>query len=437
MKIYYPHTLEKSHSSVVHSHLKKLLKAVRNDEFLVGVYKSQSGYVRFIDKALDFLICTSMPSGHNIFLFCKDENGIEFIIHQHVTSIDGIYYPNKGVYYSFCHGSQNTLPSLVGVLLNNDNYFFGKKYKETAFLIGHGRPYHFMYDGMLGLETIYQNVNEISEQANFYTLESNAFIDAPKIYNKNQTAKFVDNLTLIKLEQEGVLFIKVGAHFGNGAKNPILFEKIKCLDERIINHVMGSNSDYLTVSLKKHFPILWLGVTGQKRAWLEQTEGYANLINELYKSFPGMAIIFDGWTSSLVSVSRDKTESENDQAIVAEIKGRIPSDITIVDLVGATIDKKIHIGSVVDCAVVNYSTGSMNISRICGRPCITHMNNSFFPARDDHIHKNAYHISDEFVTDVIENNCGIDSTNYHMSWESIYSAMLLHFEKNNVLKQRW
>ena len=101
-----------------------------------------------------------------------------------------------------------------------------------------------------------------------------------------------------------------------------------------------------------------------------------------------MAVVFDGWTSSLVTLQRDKVETANDRSIIDDIKNRIAPDIRTVDLVGATIDRKIHIGSVVDCAIVNYSTGSMNISRICGRPCITHMNNSFSPARNQHIHQN-------------------------------------------------
>ncbi|HGV3557182.1 TPA: hypothetical protein ACNGZM_004604, partial [Escherichia coli] len=147
--------------------------------------------------------------------------------------------------------------------------------------------------------------------------------------------------------------------------------------------------------------------------------------------------IFDGWTSSLVSISRDITETEIDHTIINEIKKCIPSDITIVDLVGATIDKKIHIGSIIDCAVVNYSTGSINVSRICGRPCVTHMNNSYKPARNQHIHKNAYHISDEHVNDVVDPNSGIDSTSYHIDWKNIYNALVFHLGKQNLIEQRW
>lgn len=304
-------------------------------------------------------------------------------------------------------------------------------------MIGHGRPYHFIYDGMLGFEIIYEHVKEIDNQTKFYTLENNAFINAPKIFNSNQTAEFITNKTLTQLEIEGTLFIKIGALFGNGAKDPVIMNRINNLDKKVLSYISNIHTDKenSTNELKKHFPIIWLGVTGQKRAWLEQVEGYSNIINKLYETFPGMAVVFDGWTSSLVTLQRDKVETANDRSIIDDIKNRIAPDIRTVDLVGATIDRKIHIGSVVDCAIVNYSTGSMNISRICGRPCITHMNNSFSPARNQHIHQNAHHIPDEYVTDVMDNDSRIDATSYHIDWENIYSAMTLHLGKITLFRR--
>lgn len=438
-KIYYPHIFGQHHSSVVHAHLKKIRHAVSIDEFIVSLYKSESGCVSCLKSELNFEICSSKSLNDHIFLFCRDKSATEFIVHQHVTSIDGIYYPSKGIFYSFCHGSQNRLTTIVEFLLKNIDYFKSCQIKETAFLIGHGRPYHFMYDGMLGLETIHQYVNKIDDNTQFYTLESNAFIDAPKVYNRKQTADIINNKTLTRLEQDGTLFIKIGALFGSGAKDSVIYEKMQSLDKKITAYVndIHSHSEDFIADVKKHFPIIWIGITGQKRAWLEQVEGYSNIINELYSSFPGMAVIFDGWTSSLATLQRDKVESDNDRKITYEIIQRIAPDIKIVDLVGATIDKKIYVGSFVDCAIVNYSTGSMNVSRICGRPCITHMNNSFAPARHQHIHKNAHPIPDEYVKDVIEDGSRIDSTSYHIDWEHIYDALVLHLGHQNIIKKRW
>lgn len=438
-KVYYPHTFQQNHISVIHTHLNSLRNAVSTDEFIVSLYQVKNGFVSCPKSSLNFEICNSRTLNDHVFLFCKDENGILFIIHQHVTSIDGIYYPSKGIYYSFCHGSQNRLVSIIEMIFKHTNNFQTNQIKEIAFLIGHGRPYHFMYDGMLGLEEIYQNIHEFDDNTRFYTLESNAFIDAHKVFNRKASVSIINGKDLTRLEQEGIFFIKIGSLFGSGANDPAICKKIKSLDEKIIlySQDVNSHNDDIASDIKKHFPIIWIGVTGQKRAWLEQVEGYSNIINKLYKSFPGMAVVFDGWTSSLASLQRDKVESDNDRKITHEISQKIAPDIKIVDLVGATIDKKIYVGSFVDCAIVNYSTGSMNVSRICGRPCITHMNNSFAPARHQHIHKNAHPIPDEYVTDVIEDGSRIDSTSYHINWEHIYDALVSHLGQQNIINNRW
>lgn len=438
-KIYHPHTFDYSPVSIVHKKLKKLRNAVNDEEFIVSLYNAVHGEVNCEKNSIKFKICSTKSLNDHNFLFCLDESDIKFVVHQHVTSIDGVYYPDKGIYYSFCHGSQNRLATIIDILIKGDNYFECGKLQDKAYLIGHGRPYHFMYDGMLGFETIHEHIKEIDKQTKFYTLESNAFINAPKVFSSYQNAEFINNKFLTQLEQKGTLFIKIGALFGSGAKDPLITDKIQSLDKKVIAYVneKHANNENSVNELKKHFPIIWLGVTGQKRAWLEQVEGYSNIINKLYETFPGMAVVFDGWTSSLVTLQRDEVETANDRSIIDDIKSRIAPDITTVDLVGATIDRKIHIGLVVDCAVVNYSTGSMNISRICGRPCITHMNNSFSPARNQHIHQNAHHISDEYVTDVMDNDSRIDATSYHIDWENIYSAMTLHLGKNNLIQKRW
>lgn len=438
-KIYFPHTFQQSHLSVTHTHLNSLRNAVSTDEFIVSLYQVKNNIVSCSKNKLNFEICSSKTLNDHVFLFCRDENGILFIIHQHVTSIDGVYYPSCGIYYSFCHGSQSLLAEIIGCLLEKKDYFQPRKTKETALVIGHSRPYHFMYDGMLGLETISQNTDAIDSITPFYTLESNAFIDAPKVFNRKISTTIINSKSLTLLEQEGVLFIKIGSLFDNNANDPVIYEKIRSLDEKIAAYAQDVNShgEHLVPDIKKHFPIIWIGVTGQKRAWLEQIEGYSNIINKLYKSFPGMAVVFDGWTSSLASLQRDKIESDNDRRITHEITQRIAPDIKVVDLVGATIDKKIYVGSFVDCAIVNYSTGSMNVSRICGRPCITHMNNSFAPARHQHIHKNAHPIPDKYVTDVIEDGSRIDSISYHINWEHIYDALVSHLGQQNIINNRW
>lgn len=438
IKVYHPHTICSLHKSVNHEHIKSIINSVDNHYLINALFTSTKGIVQCNKSNLQFKIIKSKTiNGHNI-LFCQDGN-ILFIIHQHVTSLDGVYYPESGIFLSYCHNSANELNTINRMILSFGFHSASSDYRFTAFLIGHGRPYHYLYDGMLGLENIYRSNGGFHGGNKFYMLQENAFIDAVKIYNNTQNTIVVNNNELTKLENDGVIFIKIGSYFGHGANQINILDLMREVDERILKYI-GSTELFRHSKenkIRKNFPVLWLGVTGQKRAWIEQVEGYANIINKIYQSFPGMAIVFDGWTSTLVPNERDKIESVSDRKITSAIKELIPDDIAIIDLIGATVAEKIHTGMLVDCAIVNYATGSMNISRICGRPCVTHMNNSFQPARAQHIHKNAYHIKDEFVTDVLANDSRIDSTSYHINWNHIYDALIQLMGQQNVINNRY
>lgn len=423
----------------IHEHLQSIINSVEDDSFIATLYTSKSGRVCCEKHDLHFTIKKTKLIGVHNFLFCYDGE-LTFIIYQNLSSIDGIYYPNNGIYYDFCVDSYSYAKCVIDYILS-DNFTqnFHDHKNEIAFLIGHNRPYHFMYDGMLGLETIHCQGIEINDSANFYTLINEAFIDAPKVFNQKLSTTVIDNKRLNELENTGTLFIKLGCLFGLGGDNQQTLIKMSRLDKKIKAYSNEKNiqKDTIRAKLTRHFPIIWVGVTGQKRSWVEQTNGYASLICELYKSFPGMAVVFDGWTSSLSPNSRDEIESDKDRVVTCEIKKSIPSDITTVDLIGATIDQKIFIASIVDFGIVNYSTGSMNISRICGRPCISHMNNSFKPIRAAHIHHNTYHIPDSLITDINPEKHNIDATSYHLDWHHIYNAVLLHVGQQNLLKDRW
>lgn len=440
IKTYHSHTLNSFHRSVIHPYLNEFKRSVDDYSFIVSLYNSVSGKVRFSREKLNFNIYHTISSTNHNFLFCHHENGIPLIIHQYVTSCDGIYYPTKGVYYDLCHNSKSSVSTIISILLKRLDILSTQHIKETSFLVGHGRPYHFMYDSMLGLETIFSVEKKINNNANFYILNNHSFIDAPKIYNRNHSAVFVDNKTLSHLEKRGTLLIRLGALFGGGVNEPNKLEKLHSFDKKAIEYSIEFNSFDIkfAADLKKHFPIIWLGVTGQKRSWLEQIEGYASIINKLYKKFPGMAIVFDGWTAPIMKSKLDESETLNDQALVKEIELRIAKDITTINLVGSNIENKIYVGTMVDFAVVNRATGSMNISRICGRPCVTHLSNSFeFAAKQQHIHQNAHHIEKKLITDV-DNNIGkVDHVSYHLNWMDIYDEIIKHVGSINFLEKRW
>ena len=140
-------------------------------------------------------------------------------------------------------------------------------------------------------------------------------------------------------------------------------------------------------------PLLWVGITGQKRCWLEQVEGTAAILNKLYEHYPNLGVVFDGWTPPLVSGDRSdyhRKESRKDNDVIQEIIKKLPSQKAYGRfgiIAGLPMLEKIRIGMSVDLFMANYTTGSINIARICQKPGVGHMSNKMVQIhKAQHIH---------------------------------------------------
>ena len=63
--------------------------------------------------------------------------------------------------------------------------------------------------------------------------------------------------------------------------------------------------------------------------------------------------------------------------------------------------EKIRVGLSVDLFVSNYTTGSLNVARICQKPGVGHMSRAMSNSRDQHIHHHTIEIDPQFVNDQI------------------------------------
>ena len=76
-------------------------------------------------------------------------------------------------------------------------------------------------------------------------------------------------------------------------------------DRYLVDKVVSSPSEIAVEKAKQVsdcYPLVWIGVEGQKRCWLEQVEGYTYILNELFKRYPRLGVVIDGWTVRFYSV---------------------------------------------------------------------------------------------------------------------------------------
>ena len=178
--------------------------------------------------------------------------------------------------------------------------------------------------------------------------------------------------------------------------------------------------------VQKYSPVIWMGITGQKRRWIEQEEGYANIISRLHKKYPNIAIIMDGWTTGKYDEAycKSNVNIQKDMQVVENIKALIDDDIPLFNIVGRSSIEKISIGNLVDFFIANNGTGSMNIDTICMRPGITHISNRFRRSSElGNINYSQNLIAEEKVTDLETDSEFKHVGDYSINWEDIMAMV--------------
>jgi hypothetical protein len=92
----------------------------------------------------------------------------------------------------------------------------------------------------------------------------------------------------------------------------------------------------VSAAQQKHFPLLWVGIKLENRAWLDQATGLAQLINSLGKIFPRLGVVFDGF-----SLPADRSTLPIDRQEYADIIDRENSVVNkIIEMLRVTPDRR-------------------------------------------------------------------------------------------------
>lgn len=348
-------------------------------------YKNKK-YIRSCFNNSKANIIGSLCVGNLNILKVKDSVRIYYIF-QNISSCDAIYIPDRNILLCLSYIEYYQYLAFI------DNiHLFNEKAKDPVFggyITYYNRPYHYMYDMMLGL--YYANSNGVlSDDDRFIAKSGSDFLNLEKLFNISTVTN--DDITFSK----DMYYIRIGVNFGVGAKEKKKANYIECLD----NYLRAQIKSNKNINNDNSFT-LWFGITSQKRAWIEQVEAIAYITNNLEIQNKKLRIIFDGWTSPLNKSELDKKEIISDQKLVDEIISKINRDVEIINLIGSTIEEKINVAEEIDFFVVNYATGSLNVARVCKKRGIAHISNSFIKhAAGQHFHPNSILIDPEFVNEI-------------------------------------
>ncbi len=353
------------------------------------------------------------------------DDGECFYILQHVGSADAVYFPNRKLILLLKHVSAEMVKSFAwnmardfGRLISNS-----RSIKENSFLgiiASHGRPYHFYYDiapavykaersGLLRKvpEILYYSGADFCSLKDTFSLDCRESVCTPEQINR-----------LIQ-ERQG-FFLHLGQHYSEQS-----YKLARSFDQLMLTNARKkfdyTDLNYTTV--QTCYPLVWFGLTVEKRSWIEQIEGIANIINSLSVSYPGLGVIFDGWTSPLNPTDGDAHQAAEDTKVAKKIESLLEKPVKIVSLIGAPSDKKIIFAKITDVFIANSGTGSLHVSRFAQRPGVGHLNTRMIDM-PDHIRPNIRLVDKKHIIDEPGSvSKRMDFVSYSIDWKIMHEMV--------------
>ena len=147
-----------------------------------------------------------------------------------------------------------------------------------------------------------------------------------------------------------------------------------------------------------------------------------------------MGVIFDGWTPPLTNSTYHRTEARKDNEIIHEIIKKLPfrKHGRFGIIAGLPMLEKIRVGMSVDLFMANYTTGSINIARICQKPGVGHMSRKMANHKSQHIHYRTREIDPLLVKDEGNSKQLAGYINYSLPWQAIYNQLLTILAELNI-----
>ena len=357
-------------NSIEKSDIKTLL------EIIEPIYKQEGAFCLphpFVEN-LDTFASKSVRKGMCNYIFFYDSKGKnKWILCQATSFVDAIFSTT----YSGKHKSSISDESLINPIRKIIQSDFKNKSKQRepqkAILAGYSldqvRPYHHFYDQLKWLIYLQSRKPVLSKKSFFY----------PKNFSKtnrsktNRHAKITVFPTVIGSNQLGMKLDQ----YTEVMERTVFKDSLEKLPARIWKRMIKKISSF---GGNRNL-ILWFGISGQKRIWVEQEDFLPELAQQLSPWFDSFTFMVDGFTeyedSNHIPLRGGKaTPICQDLEVVNSVREKLLaySNVSFVSLVGQTYREKIKQCQTVDFFIANAGAGQLVPHRFCKKPGILHSN---------------------------------------------------------------
>ena len=363
-------------------------------------------------------------------LLLIEEGGQRYLVFQGVSSSDAVLLPGLKLLLLVCHIDAGTVRTALTIVCRDPAWFTpAQPARFGGYLVGHSRPYHCFYDNLLALQAV-REAGELSPADPLISKQGEAFVDLGQCLGLEQPHQQLPADALnARCSQQQAYLLQLGFWFHTGAEEPQLRQLAAAVDAPLRQAAL-EHSQLQAIGalepLQRCRPLLWIGVTGQKRRWIEQVEGTAALLNALQERYPDLGVVFDGWTPPLHSSDYHRQEARNDDRVIRQIikRLRFPTKGRLGVVAGLPLLEKVRVGLAVDAFVANYTTGSLNVARICARPGVGHMGRRMAASKHQHIHHRTREPDPALVRDVSDPSTPTGYVDYSLPWQALHAELL-------------
>ncbi len=287
------------------------------------------------------------------------------------------------------------LKSLGEKKISNLNY----NSRFSGFLLTQTRPFHFFYDHLMY----------------FYALGG---VETLKKKNKNiyiNKSFFIPRNSIEIHSREGVFFFP-SVIAKNSLPFPRVLDILHNMEDKVFRDVsLNLEPQY---SSSKDDLIIWFGITGQKRSWLQQVEGCIEIITHLGQYFSNIKLYIDGMTGSEKNIEKNK----DDIYVFEIIKLSLSHICEIHSLIGYDYRTKIKIGNEIDLFIANNGTGCLVPLRFCKKNGVLHSSKKFNSLGKYYVSPIVESADESLTIDVSHPSMTtIDAVSYHIPWQHIYN----------------
>ena len=347
----------------------------------------------------------SVQIGMANFLFMSDEEGLDvWILAQcehciNMVIVEGMIYKNN-------YGNHKPILQKLEKLAEFERFEFLFEPKPFGFLLSQTRPYHFFYDQLKILVNL-ERLKPVSSAPSFF------FPQCWEVVDQDKRVFLFPNT--------------IGNNHLNSTKRETVRKLNESMESLVYRESIAEYNRVVGESERKFGLTLWVGITGQKRSWLQQVEGYVAIIRQLKQSFATIKVYVDGFTA------RDGETQKNaeDETICAQIiEAFIDSgNVEIISLIGRDYRTKICYCDTIDLFIANAGTGCLVPLRFNKKPGVLHSNTRLFAFPDDYP-ATVQRTEKRFTSDKqVDSRAKIDLLSYHIPWQHIFNLTV------EVLKQ--